>query len=128
MKKNLSYREKLLELSKIYKVSEIQNYIKNKKYLTTSQLEHILRKNNIAIPSDLNTNFVKRNLFKPLTKAGSKVIKERLLYGDDYTIVNNGGANIAELKTELLSMFRLGRQTKIEHLNTILENAEELLG
>ncbi len=73
MKKNLSYREKLLELSKIYKVSEIQNYIKNKKYLTTSQLEHILRKNNIAIPSDLNTNFVKRNLFKPLTKAGSKV-------------------------------------------------------
>ena len=59
---------------------------------------------------------------------GQLMIKARLLYGDDYTIVNNGGANIAELKTELLSMFRLGRQTKIEHLNTILENAEELLG
>ena len=72
MKKNLSYREKLIELSKIYRVLEIQNYIKNKKNLTTSQLEHILRKNRIAIPSDLNTNFVKRNFFKPLTKAGSQ--------------------------------------------------------
>ena len=28
MKKNISYREKLLELSNIYKISEIQNYIK----------------------------------------------------------------------------------------------------
>ena len=31
MKKNLSYRDKLLELDKIYKISEIQNYIKRKK-------------------------------------------------------------------------------------------------
>tara|TARA_Y100000004_G_scaffold153173_1_gene176675 strand:- start:1247 stop:1891 length:645 start_codon:yes stop_codon:yes gene_type:complete len=58
---------------------------------------------------------------------GQLMIKERLLYSDDYTIVNNGGANMTKLKAELLSMFRLGRQKKIEHLNTILENAEELL-
>ena len=31
MKKNLSYRDKLLELSNIYKITEIQNYIKRKK-------------------------------------------------------------------------------------------------
>ena len=31
MKKNLSYRDKLLELAQIYKISEIQNYIKRKK-------------------------------------------------------------------------------------------------
>ena len=31
MKKNLSYRDKLLELSRIYKITEIQNYIKRKK-------------------------------------------------------------------------------------------------
>ena len=31
MKKNLSYRDKLLELGRIYKISEIQNYIKRKK-------------------------------------------------------------------------------------------------
>ena len=58
---------------------------------------------------------------------GQLMIKESLLYSDDYTIVNNGGANMTKLKAELLSMFRLGRQKKIEHLNIILENAEELL-
>ena len=31
MKKNSSYRDKLLELAQIYKISEIQNYIKRKK-------------------------------------------------------------------------------------------------
>ena len=49
MKKNLSYREKLLELGNIYKVSEIKNYTKNKKYLTTPQLELILKKRQRAI-------------------------------------------------------------------------------
>ena len=44
MKKNLSYRDKLLELSKIYNISEIKNYIKMKKFLTTSQIELILKK------------------------------------------------------------------------------------
>ena len=33
MKKNLSYRDKLLELASIYKISEVQNYIKRKKNL-----------------------------------------------------------------------------------------------
>ena len=33
MKKNISYRDKLLELSRIYKITEIQNYIKRKKIL-----------------------------------------------------------------------------------------------
>ena len=31
MKKNISYRDKLLELVSIYKITEIQNYIKRKK-------------------------------------------------------------------------------------------------
>ena len=44
MKKSLSYRDKLLELAKIYNISEIQNYIRNKKNLTTSQIEHLLKK------------------------------------------------------------------------------------
>jgi hypothetical protein len=56
MKKNLSYRDKLLELSKIYKIFEIKNYIKNKKYLTTAQIEHILKKNKVPIPTDINKN------------------------------------------------------------------------
>ena len=68
MKKNLTYRDRLLELAKIYKISEIQNYIKRKKILTTSQLEHILKKNNITIPNEINVSFYKKNISKPISK------------------------------------------------------------
>ena len=50
MKKKLSYRDKLIELSNIYNVKEIKEYIKSRKNLTTGQLELILRKNRIVIP------------------------------------------------------------------------------
>ena len=43
MKKKLSYRDKLLELAYIYSVKEIQEYVKNRKNLTTGQLELILK-------------------------------------------------------------------------------------
>ena len=73
MKKNLSYREKLLELAQIYKISEIQNYIKRKKNLTTQQIEHILKKNNVPIPKDLNVSFFKKSISNPISKAGKEV-------------------------------------------------------
>ena len=38
MKKNLSYRDKLLELARIYKIAEVQNYIKRKKILQLIKL------------------------------------------------------------------------------------------
>ena len=41
MVKNLSYRDKLLELASIYKVSDIQDYIKKKKIFNNFQIEHI---------------------------------------------------------------------------------------
>ena len=56
MKKNLTYRDKLLELAQIYGVREIQEYIKRRKNLTTGQLELILRKNKIIIPNDFLGN------------------------------------------------------------------------
>ena len=68
MKKKLSYRDKLLELSYIYNVKEIQEYVKNRKNLTSGQLELILKKNKIAIPKDFKTSFVKDNFLKPLSK------------------------------------------------------------
>ena len=52
MKKKLSYRDKLLELAKIYNVKEVQEYIKRRKNLTSGQLELILKKNKIVIPKD----------------------------------------------------------------------------
>ena len=61
MKKRVSYRDKLIELAQIYGVKEIQDYIKRRKNLTSGQLELILKKNKIAIPKDLKTNFFKEN-------------------------------------------------------------------
>ncbi len=68
MKKKLSYRDKLLELAYIYSVKEIQEYVKNRKNLTTGQLELILKKNNIVIPKDFKTSFIKENFSKPIAK------------------------------------------------------------
>ena len=48
MKKKLSYRDKLVELAYIYDVKEIKDYEKSRKYLTSGQLELILKKNKIV--------------------------------------------------------------------------------
>ena len=66
--KKLSYRDKLLELANIYNVKEILEYVKNRKNLTSGQLELILKKNNIVIPKDYKTNFIKENFTKPVAK------------------------------------------------------------
>ena len=73
MKKKLSYRDKLIELAYIYNVKEIQDYVKSKKNLTTGQLELILKKNNIIIPKDFKTNFIKENFFKPISKIKNNI-------------------------------------------------------
>ncbi len=50
MKKNIAYRDQLIELSKLYKVKEIKSYLVSKKKLTISQIELILLKNKIRLP------------------------------------------------------------------------------
>ena len=52
MKKDVSYRDQLIELSKLYKVPEVKSYLRSKKNLTTSQLELILLKNKIPLPAN----------------------------------------------------------------------------
>ncbi len=74
MKKKLSYRDKLLELAYIYSVKEIQDYTKNRKNLTTGQIELILKKNKIVIPKEFKTNFFKENFLKPVTRLKSNII------------------------------------------------------
>ena len=75
MKKKLSYRDKLLELAYIYNVKEIKDYIKSRKNLTTGQLELILKKSSITIPKDFKTNFVKENIYKPISRIKNSVIE-----------------------------------------------------
>ena len=50
MGKNISYRDQLVELSKLYKIDEVKNYIRSKKNLTISQIELVLLKNKIRLP------------------------------------------------------------------------------
>ena len=73
MKKKLSYRDKLLELAYIYSVKEIQDYAKNRKNLTTGQIELILKKNKIIIPKEFKTSFFKENFVKPVVKLKSSI-------------------------------------------------------
>ena len=74
MKKKLSYRDKLLELAYIYNVKEVQDYTKNRKNLTTGQIELILKKNKIIIPKDFKTSFFKENFIKPVSKIKSNIV------------------------------------------------------
>ena len=76
MSKNMSYRDKLLELSSIYKISEIKIYKKNKKYLTTSQIIHILKKNKVPIPNEINKNIIqihKKKFTGPIYNLGNLI-------------------------------------------------------
>ena len=75
MKKKLSYRDKLIELAYIYDVKEIKDYEKRRKNLTSGQLELILRKNKIIIPKDFKSNFLRDNIFKPVSKIKSNLIE-----------------------------------------------------
>jgi Bax protein len=56
-KKQSSYRERLIQLAKLYGIVEIKDYFRSGKRLTNSQIEIILIKNKIKLPS-------KRNLSK----------------------------------------------------------------
>jgi len=76
MKKINSYRDKLLELASIYKISDIKNYTKNKKYLTTAQIEHILKKNKVPIPTEINKSILEihsKKIIKPVNEVGSVI-------------------------------------------------------
>ena len=75
MKKKLSYRDKLVELAYIYDVKEIKDYEKSRKYLTSGQLELILKKNKIAIPKDFKSNFLRDNVIRPVGKIKSNLIE-----------------------------------------------------
>jgi Bax protein len=47
----MNYRKQLIQLAKFYGIEEVKNYFKSSKRLTTSQIELILIKNNIKLPS-----------------------------------------------------------------------------
>ena len=69
---DLSYREKLLKLSRLYSIHEIQKKISNSR-LTNKQIESLLKKNNVLLPKNLinkKLNFIFwTNFYKVLAVA-----------------------------------------------------------
>ena len=51
-----SYRKQLIQLAKFYGIIEIKNYFKSAKRLTNAQIELILIKNKIKLPSKNSTS------------------------------------------------------------------------
>ncbi len=73
----MSYRKQLIQLARFYGIVEIKNYLKSAKRLTTSQIELILIKNKIKLPSK-----------KTLSKLGALIIfKNKYLKQLFYTTV-----------------------------------------
>ena len=102
MKKKFTYRDKLLELANIYKVKEIQEYIKRRKNLTSGQLELILRKNKIIIPKDFQTNFFKENVTKPITKVSKQI---EIFKEDSAKSLNRFSKRAGSFKEDSLNSF-----------------------
>jgi len=101
MKKKLTYRDKLLELAKIYNVKEIQEYIKRRKNLTAGQIELILRKNKIIIPKDFQTSFFKEHFTKPISRISKKINN---LKDDSLRSINKFKKQVNYLKEDALSL------------------------
>jgi Bax protein len=59
----MSYRKQLIQLAKFYGIVEIKSYLRSAKRLTTSQIELILIKNNIKLPSKKNLSKLERLIF-----------------------------------------------------------------
>ena len=106
MKKIISHREKLLELAKIYSIAEIKNYIKNKKKLTTLQLELILKKNKVPIPTEINKSIFEI-IFKKATKPFHSLLNNLNNFSNELLkkIYNLGRFSLLSVKKIFLSVY-----------------------
>ena len=141
MKKKLSYRDQLIELAYIYDVKEIKDYVKNRKNLTTGQLELILKKNKIVIPKEFKTNFFKENFTKPLSrvsrriddfkddssKKASKVSRQITYFKEDSSrsfsrFISNLWRSIGNLGVGFLNTFPKAGKTIYHFIGEVLTN------
>jgi Bax protein len=122
MKKNISYRDKLLELASIYKINDIKLYIKNKKYLTTAQIEHILKKNKVPIPNEFNKSIIeihKKKITTPFFNIGSFFIETlKSSEKEFFKIVKNINNRSISLLNSILGFFSWINKTTINILNS----------
>ena len=136
MKKKLSYRDKLLELAYIYNVKEIQDYTKNRKNLTTGQIELILNglavsdKNLLKLLDDINNNhslLSDREVAEILLQVqiGTSFFPQDGIFNE---LISNGSFNLIdndELNALLLKMYTHKKErnyatsTEIDNFNLL---------
>ena len=73
---NYNYRKQLIHLAKFYKIKEIKNYFKSRKKLTNTQIELILLKNRVKLPSK-----------KTLSKFGNLITLQNQYFNKFFYIV-----------------------------------------
>ena len=100
MKKTISYRDKLLELARIYNIVDIKSYIRSKKNLTTAQIEHILKKNKVPIPTEIH---------KSILEIQSKKITRPISL-----FVKNVNLRIESIIKKIYSVIKITKTGKIE--------------
>ncbi len=132
MKKTISYRDKLLELARIYNIVDIKSYIRSKKNLTTAQIEHILKKNKVPIPTEIHKSILEIQS-KKITRPISLFVKNvnlriesiiKKIYSVRNKIVNFVFDTINAVKNffysiikNVLNFFSWTKKTIIEKLN-----------
>ena len=134
MKKNLNYRDQLLELAKIYKIADVKNYIKRNKYLTNSQLEHLLKKNKVPVPKNFNKNIFQvklreanlkinkiQNNTEVYFKTSRKTFLKKIIFF--WQSLSSGGLGLLNLIPKVLSALNKALSSIfIDSLNHIYNN------
>ena len=127
MKKNLSYREKLLELASIYKIAEIRGYINRKRHLTTNQIELLLKKNNVPIPTEINKSLLEihsKKIKRPFYSLGTDISRASFAYlKNTKNFFNSFKKNIINFNSFLfngtINFFKAINKFTIDTLNQI---------
>ena len=127
MKKNLSYREKLLELASIYKIAEIRGYINRKRHLTTNQIELLLKKNNVPIPTEINKSLLEihsKKIKRPFYSLGMDISRTSFVYlKNTKNFFNSFKKNIINFNSFLfngtINFFKAINKFTIDTLNQI---------
>ena len=119
MKKVISYRQKLLELARIYKINQV--FDKNNKF-TTYEIELTLLKNKVPIPSRRGyfSHKLINEVFKPFYESLKNYLSININLNKFYKNIYNNISNYFDLVIfNIKNFFKIIFKTLVEGLNNI---------
>ena len=119
MKKVISYRQKLLELARIYKINQV--FDKNNKF-TTYEIELTLLKNKVPIPSRRGyfSHKLINEVFKPFYESLKNYLSININLNKFYKKIYNNISNYFDLVIfNIKNFFKIIFKTLVEGLNNI---------